>query len=61
MFVSENCTNDILYVEKETGMPIKRIIKYNDKQEEIYFKYKFGAVSDEDLVLPDINQYERKN
>ena len=53
--------NEILYIEKDTGLEIKRI-NYNDLDEpENYistsFEYQFNTVTDENVKEPNINEY----
>ena len=53
--------NEILYIEKDTGLEIKRI-NYNDLDEpENYistnFEYQFNTITDEDVKEPNINEY----
>ena len=45
--VPTDCENMKVYVEKETGLPIKHIVDYKDR-EEIY-EYAFGIVKDADI------------
>ena len=57
----ENSTNMSLYIEKDTGLPIKLVEKMEEdgKEKEYLTEYeiKFDVVTDEDLKEPDISEY----
>lgn len=59
-FNPDGCKTNILYVEKETGLPIQQIIEFDEYKEINTYEYSFNTVSDEDLTIPDIAQYEEK-
>lgn len=56
--------NQIYYLEKETGLPIRSInnrdvkINHGNKEETLDSEYDFGNVTDEDIKEPNINEYE---
>lgn len=62
LFLTEdNCVKTTVYLEKETGLPIKLIEKINEN-EKIYdrittYEIKFDYVTDENLIEPDETQY----
>lgn len=60
LFIRTNETEKIYgYVEKETGLPIKRIDVMKDGSENITtYEYKFDIVTDEDLKEPDASEYK---
>ena len=47
--VPKDCRDVKIYVEKETGLPIKHIIEYEDKTEIYTYHYSFDTVTDEDM------------
>ena len=47
--VPEECRDIRIYVEKETGLPIKYIVEYKDKEEVYTYEYSFDIVTDEDM------------
>ena len=44
-----DCENMKVYVEKETGLPIKHIVDYKDREEIYTYEYAFGIVKDADI------------
>ena len=42
----------IVYIEKETGLPLKRVDIAKDKEFVTTYEYKFGVVTDEDIKEP---------
>ena len=57
----ENSISMSLYIEKETGLPIKLVEKIEEDGEEkeylTEYEIKFDVVTDEDLKEPDISEY----
>lgn len=43
----------VVYIEKETGLPLKRVDIAKDKEFVTTYEYKFGAVTDEDMKEPE--------
>lgn len=60
LFIKTSGTERIYgYVEKETGLPIKRIDLMEDGREDVTtYDYKFDIVTDEDLKEPDVSEYK---
>ena len=68
-----NSKNWEIWIDKETGLPIKEIYKDNAKSffentditmeikdSIIEYNYKFGVVTDKDVNIPDLSEYEIK-
>ena len=57
-----NTTNLLVYVEKDTGLPVKMIEEVNENNEIVKnittYEYSFGTVTDEDIKEPDNTQYK---
>lgn len=51
-YFPDGCSNVTFYVEKDTGLPIKRITKFADREEVMTFEYSFDTVTDADLEAP---------
>lgn len=47
--VPTDCKNMKIYVEKETGLPIKHIVEYKDKEDVYTYEYSFDIVTDENI------------
>ncbi len=60
----EGTVQNLMYIEKETGLPVKVIQKVNEDGEIIEnttkYQYSFGTVTDEDMQEPDNTQYTLK-
>ena len=47
--VPSDCKDMKIYVEKETGLPIKHIVEYKEKEEVCTYEYSFDSVTDEEM------------
>ena len=59
---SQDTTELSVFIEKDTGLPVKMIEKIdtdgNEKENVTTFEYKFNVVTDEDIKEPDETQYK---
>lgn len=54
-----NCDNLKVYIEKETGLIWKEVLIFEDGTEETTtYEYSFDTVTDDDIQVPDITEYE---
>jgi len=52
-YVPDGSETVTFYVEKQSGLPIKRVIQYPDRQEIMTFEYSFDTVTDKNLEAPE--------
>jgi len=61
----EGTTEALVYIEKDTGIPIKIVSTINkngsDTKNTITYEYKFDCVTENDIEEPDISEYTLKN
>ena len=62
---AEGTEEMVVYIEKDTGLPIKRVEVLNKDGERKEFvsnyKYEFDSVTDEDMKEPDMQEYLNNN
>ena len=58
----EGIKNVKLYVEKESGLPVKKVYEMESGEDKVIsYEYEFGIVTDQDMKEPGITQYRATN
>ena len=58
--IPDGCKDMRMYIEKDTGLLMKCVREYEDKEEISIFNYSFGTVTDEDMQSPRAKDFLSK-